>query len=76
MQTVINLKDTKRQAFLRGFWKGLAAPLMLYSVSEMPPEALVSAQSLPQRQLPKESDWVRVGNALRQAAETDRASRG
>lgn len=76
MHTVINFRDTKRQAFLRGFWKGLAAPLMIYSASEMPPEAVVTAQALPNLQPLQDSDWVRVGNALREAAARERASRG
>jgi hypothetical protein len=75
MHSVINLKDSKRQAFLRGFWKGLAAPVMLYSVGHLPAEATVSAQELPKRAQRSGSDWVRVGDALRKAAAEEQASR-
>jgi hypothetical protein len=75
MHTAINLKDSKRQAFVRGFWKGLAAPFLLYSVSSIPDEAIVKLQPLPDRDKQAKSDWVRVGDELRKAAAEDRATR-
>ena len=74
MDTVINYKDNKRQAFVRGFLKGLAAPLMLYATSRFPSELNVSYQELPEPTREQKSDWVRVGDALRKAAADDLAS--
>lgn len=75
MDTVINYKDSKRQAFVRGFLKGLAAPLMLYATSRFPSELQVSYQELPESARQQDSDWVRVGDALRKAAADDLAER-
>ena len=77
MVATINLSDSKRAAFTRGFWKGLAAPLMLYSSFELPPEAIAHEfRELPRRAANQTSDWIRVGDALRKAAEEDKRSGG
>lgn len=34
---VIDFKDTKKQAFIKGFYKGIAAPLMLFGSFTAPP---------------------------------------
>lgn len=77
MPEIVNLTDTKKAAFSRGLWKGMAAPLMLFSAFDL------SAQRVEQtfRELPKRvgepsSDWLKVGNALRAAAKKDRESGG
>ncbi|MDP1650057.1 MAG: hypothetical protein Q8M01_17905 [Rubrivivax sp.] len=78
MPEIVNMSDTKKAAFARGFWKGMAAPLMLFSAFDL------SAQQAQQtfRELPKRasggqtSDWVRVGEALRTAAKKVRESGG
>lgn len=78
MPEIINLSDTKKAAFTRGFWKGMAAPLMLFSVFDLPAQAAPPGFSeLPKRNLGDQSgDWVKVGNQLREAAKKDRGSRG
>jgi hypothetical protein len=69
MYLIVNLKDTKKAAFIRGFWKGMAAPLMLYGTFDLPEQLKNrSFQELPKRLSSHGSDWVKVGNALRAAA--------
>lgn len=69
--------DTKRAAFARGFWKGMAAPLVLFSNFNLPPEAAPVEYRPLQRRVPESaSDWVRVGDELRRAAAEDRRQRG
>lgn len=70
---LVDLGDSPRTAFSRGFWKGLAAPLLLFSSHHLPSQAEPkSFQPLPNRAAPQQNDWVRVGNALRNAAEKER----
>lgn len=74
---LIDLGDTPRSALSRGFWKGLAAPLLLFSAHPLPSQAETSHfQPLPNRAVPQQNDWVRVGNALRHAAEKERQRAG
>ena len=74
MAAIIDLKQTKRQAFARGVVKGLAAPLMLYSNFTLPPEVQEKSkfEPLPERKSEQSSDWVRVGDYLRSAAKAQR----
>lgn len=59
---------------MRGFWKGLAAPLMLFTTFDLP------AQAQPQQFQPLTrrasggvaSDWVKVGQQIRHAAKKER----
>lgn len=77
MSLVVNLNDTKKRAFVRGFWKGLAAPVMLFSTSALPAEArAMDFQPLPRRPSPAASDWVRVGDNLREALRKQREAGG
>lgn len=77
MPEIVNLTATKRAAFARGFWKGMAAPLMLFSTFDLPEQAAGPTFSeLPKRASDQTSDWVKVGDALRTAAKKDRESGG
>ncbi|MBI5270150.1 MAG: hypothetical protein HY856_10795 [Burkholderiales bacterium] len=68
--------DDRRTAFVRGFWRGMAAPLVLFSTYELPPAATVVFRPLPRREAGPQDDWVKVGEALRQAARTSKQPRG
>lgn len=77
MSKLIDLSDSKKTAFARGFWKGMAAPLSLYSPVERSGEqGLQSFRALPRRSSGQASDWVNVGNALRAAAKRERETGG
>lgn len=60
---IIDFKNTKKQAFARGFAKGMAAPLMLFGefaapplpeINQINPPQLSDAQAL-------EGDWKAIG---------------
>lgn len=69
----ISFQDTRRGAFARGFWKGLASPLTLYIDHDMPKEACPLAfRPLKRQSASPMSDWVKVGDQLREAARKDR----
>jgi hypothetical protein len=73
MPAIVNLSDTKKAAFTRGFWKGMAAPLMLFSTFDASAQPVEQTfRDLPRRAPDAASDWVKVGNALRAAAKKDR----
>jgi hypothetical protein len=75
--TTIDLTTTQRKALLQGFWKGLAAPLMLFGSHSLPVQAQPGEfQPLPDRMSSPAQDWVRVGNSLRDAAKKDRENGG
>lgn len=74
MISIIDFSSSKRQAFIHGLWKGLAAPLVLFSTFDLPPQAApVTYRPLERR--PSSGiagDWVRVGRDLRTAADRER----
>jgi hypothetical protein len=73
MPEIVCLSDSKKAAFSRGFWKGMAAPLMLFSTFDMSAQPVEQTfQELPNRASEEGSDWIRVGDALRMAAKQDR----
>ena len=78
MPEIVNLSDTGRAAFTRGFWKGMAAPLMLFSVFDLPTHAAPpNFSELPKRDSGNQAaDWIKVGDQLRAAAKKDRESGG
>lgn len=77
MPEIVNMSDTKKEAFARGFWKGMAAPLMLFSTFDLSDQqAEQTFRELPKHSGSLSSDWVKVGNALRSAAKKDRESGG
>lgn len=69
MSLFLDINSTSKQAFYRGFWRGLAGPLALFSRCEVPshiktPEAL----TLPKRRLGSiRDDWRAVGDELQAA---------
>lgn len=77
MHTIIDPTASKKNAFVRGFWKGMAAPLFLFSAFDLPVQAQPTAfQPLQRRPRSDQSDWVRVGESLRLAAAKQRNSGG
>lgn len=65
---LIDLKSTRRKAFARGLWRGLAAPLMIYSVHEIPEEAepkIIHVVNPAAQTDGIRGDWRRVGKQLR-----------
>lgn len=69
--------NTRRTAFVRGFWKGMAAPVMLFGSISLPAEARpLEFQPLPRRPVPESSDWSRVGQHLRAALKQYRSENG
>ena len=72
MRDMISFSNIQKSAFLRGFWKGMAAPLVLFSSAVGVPHQRTRFEFEP---LPKRTqrqgvgdDWRRVGNDLRRAA--------
>lgn len=76
VQSPIDLHVTRRAAFMRGFWKGLAAPMMLFTSYTLPAEAQPAEFTPLARRPAPASDWVRVGEALRAALARERGARG
>lgn len=66
--TLINHSDSPQQAFRRGLWKGMAAPLMLFAANRAPIEPVELAPLPPIRrvQLPESltsmSDMGRIAS--------------
>lgn len=66
--TLVRLGDSPRQAFVRGLWKGMAAPLMLFGANraalaplgELPPVPRVDPITLPER-ITALTDLERIG---------------
>jgi hypothetical protein len=68
---IINFSNTKREAFLRGFEKGLAAPVMLFGHFQAPnldPIPQVTIQSIEIGEA-MENDWKAIGTDLRNVIE-------
>ena len=60
---ILTYPSTRRQALVRGFWKGLAAPVMLFGVGAAPiiPEPIqISPPGLTGEDALR-SDWTRLG---------------
>ena len=77
MTSLVDPTATKKDAFIRGFWKGMAAPMMLFGSFSLPAEARpIEFQPLPRRQAPEMSDWARVGQQLRSALKQYRSENG
>jgi hypothetical protein len=60
---IIDFTDTKRQAFVRGFYKGFTAPSMLfeqYSAPPLPEVKQISPPSINEEQA-LNSDWEKIG---------------
>ena len=73
MTSPLNFSESRKAALVRGFWKGLAAPLLLFSSFDLPAQARPQGfQPLPKRAGHQESDWTRVGRELRNAALQER----
>lgn len=66
---IINFKRTPEQSFRHGFLKGLAAPMMLFHVEELPAPTVVGPVTLMNRSDAEAlaGDWRKVGNDMRSA---------
>lgn len=60
---IIDFKDTKKQAFMRGFSKGMAAPLMLFDNFNAPQLLEVKEISVPSisDEQSLNNDWEKIG---------------
>jgi len=61
---IIDFTETKKQAFIRGFHKGLAAPSMLfeqYSAPQLPEVKQISLPTINENQA-LNSDWEKIGS--------------
>ncbi len=77
MASLINPTDSRKTAFVRGFWKGMAAPLVLFSSFDLPAQAVpMTFRPLERRAHNPASDWIRAGQSLRQAAKKIREEGG
>lgn len=66
--TLVSLRASPRDAFACGFWKGLGAPVVLFGTHELPEEAAVQLQSIPDRDFGSlDDDWKAVGEDLSKA---------
>jgi hypothetical protein len=63
---IINFSDTKRQASLRGFEKGLAAPVLLFGHFEAPQLDLIPQITVKSIEVGEalENDWKAIGTDL------------
>ena len=66
---IVDFDDTPREAFVRGFWKGLGAPYLLYGEFELPPLPDLPPLDLPliDAQAAIAHDWRKVGQDIRAA---------
>lgn len=73
------LKSKRRQAFVQGFWRGLASPFDLYA-GDRPPTSIdpkaVDVQNPAAQSDGLRGDWSRVGMQLRKAMSTEFSGRG
>lgn len=60
---IIDFADTSKQAFVRGFRKGMAAPVMLFGSFEAPPLPEVKQVTVPSisDEQSLNSDWNKIG---------------
>ena len=65
-----NSSDSKKRAFVRGLWRGMASPVVLFSTVALPAAAEPAAfEPLPTRGVKTMADdWKRVGQYLTQAS--------
>lgn len=71
---LIDLTSTRRQAFARGLLRGLGAPVMIFSIHELPPEAtpkFISVENPTRKSTGIRGDWQRVGHQLRESTKAD-----
>lgn len=66
---LIDFNGSPAQAFRRGFLKGLAAPVMLFSAGNFPAPRAAAPLTVPARSDAEAlaGDWQRVGDDLRRA---------
>lgn len=74
MSAIVDLRAKPMRAFVRGFWKGLASPVLLYSTFRVPPEVdQIAFRNLPKRSTELgslKSDWKAVGKQIKDACES------
>lgn len=73
---MINLDATRRATFFQGFYRGLAAPMLLYAGHELPQYAMPQAIEVPNPARSTrgiEGDWAMVGKQLKAAMDAQSA---
>lgn len=68
-KAIVELNTTRRQAFKRGFLKGLGSPMLIFGNFKLDPSiANCEFQPLPSRKRGSiAGDWLRVGSSIRSA---------
>lgn len=69
---LLNFSDTSKQAFIKGFWKGLAAPVMIFGNFEAPKRREIKPISLNFKTDAEAlaDDWKRIGMDFNKSIET------
>lgn len=71
---LIDLTSTRRQAFARGLLRGLGAPVMVFSMHELPAEAtpkFITVENPAKKTSGIRGDWQRVGRHLRESTKAE-----
>ncbi|MDF3823126.1 hypothetical protein P3G55_24765 [Leptospira sp. 96542] len=79
MRSLVNLKGTRRQAFVRGLMRGLASPAMIFSTFNLPEEAIPKEQKVDNPAARTDGmggDWIRVGRQLKDAIKAEASTHG
>ncbi|KJV06234.1 hypothetical protein [Methylocucumis oryzae] len=68
---IIDFSNTKKEAFLRGFEKGLAAPVMLFGHFQAPNVNTIPQVTVQSIEIGEaiENDWKAIGTDLRNVIE-------
>jgi hypothetical protein len=72
MDRIFDLTATPHQAFMRGFWRGLAAPLAVFSMHNIPDWAqppVLEVRNPAKGSAGLAGDFRRVGDCLRAAVD-------
>lgn len=71
MALLVDIKHSRKRAFIRGFWRGLAGPLMLFAHTSVPALPKIEPIKLPARMRDPmggiASDWEKIGGDLKSA---------
>lgn len=61
---LLDFSDTNHQAFSHGFFKGLAAPVMLFGQFDLPETQKIEKITVPSIDAKQalENDWIAIGN--------------
>lgn len=63
---VLDFEQDKKAAMVRGFWRGMAAPVSLFAAHDAPAAPKVDLVTPPTRDVATalNGDWARVGDSI------------